>query len=66
MSRSRHPGASVTIIDPSAVSLKVPSWMLSPDAATYGLSDTATMAPRALLALADLLQAQLAALSGKA
>ena len=40
--------------------------MLSPDAATYGLSDTATMAPRALLALADLLQAQLAALSGKA
>jgi hypothetical protein len=47
----------MTIIDPSGIPLKVPCWMLSSDAALYCLSDTATIAPRALLSLADLLHA---------
>lgn len=59
MLRPRVAGGSVTIIDPSGIPLKVPSWMLSSAAATHCLSATATIAARALLTLANLLPPQL-------
>jgi hypothetical protein len=46
----------VTVDDPTGHRLKIPSWMLSPEAERYRLSDEATISPRALLWLSELLE----------
>jgi len=46
---------SVTVIEPAGTHLKLPAWMLAPDAGRFSVADEATIAPRALLELSDLL-----------
>jgi len=53
--RSRRGNDSVTIIDPQGVQLKIPAWMLLPEASRYDLSNEAAISAVALLRLCDLL-----------
>lgn len=62
--RPRRREAAVTVLDPASAPLQIPAWMLSTQAAGYGLSDHAAIASPALLRLADLLHKQLTAPSG--
>ena len=47
---------SVTVIVPGAAHLKVPAWMVAPDAARYCLGSEAAIAAQALLELEALLR----------
>jgi hypothetical protein len=47
---------SVTVLDDTGHRLKIPVWMVSPEAAHYRLSDQATFAMRALKILAELVE----------
>jgi hypothetical protein len=53
--RGRRQDDPVTVIDPQGVQLKVPAWMLLPDAARHGLSREAVISGTAWLRLCDLL-----------
>lgn len=61
--RPRRADAPVTVVDPSSAPLQIPAWMLLPAAGSLAVSATATVAPRALLALSELLGGQLTSLS---
>lgn len=56
MHRARSDDAPVTVVDPSGATLKIPAWMLSPQASRPALSAEATISPRALLELEELLR----------
>ena len=45
----------MTVIDPDGVRLKIPAWMLLPEAAGHSLSDQAAISGSALLRLCDLI-----------
>ena len=51
----RKGDGAITIIDPTGFRLKIPAWMVSPEATRYMLSDQAQICPGALLSLANLL-----------
>jgi hypothetical protein len=51
----RREGGHVTVIDPEGVRLKIPAWMLLPEAARHSLSSKAAISDRALLSLCDLI-----------
>lgn len=53
--RSRKGHRPVTVSDSEGRSLKIPSWMVSPQAALYEVSDHAAISARALLELLRLL-----------
>ena len=54
-SRPRHPGSPVTVVDKAGFSLRLPAWMVAPEAAHYQLADQATLDAQTLRALAALL-----------
>ena len=56
MHQPRRADASVTVVEPSGATLKVPAWMLLPQAAQHALSADATIDARALLELDDLVR----------
>jgi len=47
---------AITVIDPQGKRLKIPSWMVSPQASGYQLSERAEISIRALSALTNLLE----------
>jgi len=51
----RRAGAPVSVIDSQGAPLKIPSWMLKPEAAQFALSEVATLGARPLLDLYALL-----------
>lgn len=51
----RRAGAPITVVDPRGAPLKIPAWMLTPEASRFGVCERVTIDPRALLALADLI-----------
>jgi hypothetical protein len=53
--RARRENDWVMVSDPQGVPLKIPAWMLLPEAARYGLSNQATIGGSAWLGLCDLL-----------
>jgi len=53
--RPRREDGRVTVIDPTGVRLKIPGWMLLPEAARHSLSCEAAISDRALLRLCDLI-----------
>ena len=53
--RPGRDGSRVTVIDPEGVRLKIPDWMLLPEAARHSLSSEAAISDRALLRLCDLI-----------
>jgi len=53
---SRHVAGAVTVMDPLGNRLKVPSWMLAPEAAKIAVSTDATVSARALMVLTELLE----------
>jgi hypothetical protein len=54
----RSKDGAVTVRDPRGTNLKIPMWMVSPEAAEYELSGHAEVDIRALLSLARLLESQ--------
>jgi len=54
--RPRGADAPVTVVDPNGATLKVPAWMLLPQAARHELRTEATIAARGLLELDGLLR----------
>jgi hypothetical protein len=54
-SRPRHPELPVTVVDEAGFSLRIPAWMVAPEAAHYQLTDQATLDAQPLRALAALL-----------
>jgi hypothetical protein len=56
---SRSADGAVTVADPTGRRLKIPSWMLSAEAAELCLSAQASVSARALLNLAELLETHL-------
>ena len=54
-SRSRNPVLPVTVVDETGTGLRLPTWMLAPEAAHYQLAEQATLDIRTLRALAALL-----------
>ena len=54
-SRPRHPGSPVTAVDEAGFGLRIPAWMVAPEAAHYQLAAHATLDARTLRALAALL-----------
>jgi hypothetical protein len=56
VARPRNKNGAITIVDPDGVNIKIPSWMVEPQAENHSLSDYAAIDPQALLFLSDLLQ----------
>jgi hypothetical protein len=54
-SRSRNSEFPVTVVDEAGTGLRLPTWMLAPEAAYYQLAEQATLDIRTLRALAALL-----------
>ena len=54
-SRSRNPELPVTVVDETGTGLRLPAWMVAPEAAHYHLADQATLDVQTLRALAALL-----------
>ena len=54
-SRSRNPVLPVTVVDETGTGLRLPAWMVAPEAAHYQLAEQATLDTRTLQALAALL-----------
>jgi len=52
----RKGGNAVTVVDPEGFRLKVPEWMVFPQAAQYRLSERAEISGAALFSLANLLK----------
>jgi hypothetical protein len=55
MSRSRNPELPVTVVDETGTGLRLPAWMVAPEAAHYHLAAQATLDVQTLRALAALL-----------
>jgi hypothetical protein len=55
MSRPRNPGLPVTVVDEAGSVLRIPAWMLAPEAVHYQLAEQATLDAQTLRALAALL-----------
>ncbi len=53
--KSRKGDGAVTVADPEGIRLKIPAWMVSPQAAQIVLSEKAEISVRALLELVHLL-----------
>ena len=53
--RARRENDWVAVIDPQGIQLKIPAWMLLPEASQYDLSNQAEISAIALLRLCDLL-----------
>jgi hypothetical protein len=54
-SRPRHPELPVTVVDEAGFGLRIPAWMVAPQAAHYHIAEQATLDVRTLRALAALL-----------
>ena len=54
-SRPRNPVLPVTVVDKDGTGLRIPAWMLAPEAAHYQLAEHATLDTQTLRALAALL-----------
>jgi hypothetical protein len=54
-SHPRNPEFPVTVIDETGTGLRLPAWMVAPEAAHYHLAEHATLDMRTLRALAALL-----------
>ena len=54
-SRSRNPELPVTVVDETGTGLRLPAWMVAPEAAHYHLAEQATLDVQTLRALAALL-----------
>ena len=54
-SRSRNPEFPVTVVDETGTGLRLPAWMVAPEAAHYHLAEQATLDVQTLRALAALL-----------
>ena len=54
-SRSRNPEFPVTVVDENGTGLRLPAWMVAPEAAHYQLAEQATLDVQTLRALAALL-----------
>ncbi len=54
--KSRKRDGAVTVADPKGISLKIPVWMVLPEAAQIELSEKAEISVRALLELVHLLE----------
>ena len=54
-SRSRNPELPVTVVDETGTGLRLPAWMVAPEAAHYHLAEQATLAVQTLRALAAVL-----------
>ena len=54
-SRSRNPELPVTVINETGTGLRIPAWMVAPEAAHYHLAAQATLDVQTLRALAALL-----------
>ena len=54
-SRPRHPELPVTVVDEAGFGLRIPAWMVAPEAAHYQLAEQATLDAQTLRALAALL-----------
>ena len=54
-SRPRHPELPVTVVDDAGFCLRIPAWMVAPEAAHYQLAEQATLDAQTLRALAALL-----------
>src|SRR5437660_10408401 len=54
-SRSRNPELPVTVVDENGTGLRLPAWMVAPEAAHYQLAEQATIDVQTLRALAALL-----------
>jgi len=54
-SRSRNPELPVTVVDETGAGLRIPAWMVAPEAAHYQLAEQATLDVQTLRALAALL-----------
>ena len=54
-SRPRHPELPVTVVDEAGFGLRIPAWMVAPEAAHYQLAAQATLDAQTLRALAALL-----------
>jgi hypothetical protein len=52
----RKEDGAVTVIDPPGFHLKIPLWMVSPQASEYQLSAQAEISARALVSLVNLLK----------
>ncbi len=53
--RPRNPVLPVTVVDEADTGLRIPAWMLAPEAAHYQLAEHATLDAQTLRALAALL-----------
>jgi len=53
--RPRRENGCVTVIDPDGVQLKIPVWMLLPEAEWHGLAKEAAISGSALLRVCDVL-----------
>jgi hypothetical protein len=53
-SRSRNPEFPVTVVDETGTGLRLPAWMVAPEAAHYHLAEQATLDVQTLRALAAL------------
>ena len=65
-SHPRNPALAVTLLDEAGHGLRIPAWMLAPEAAHYPLDDQATLDVRTLRALIALLMPLLNDKSGGA
>ena len=54
--RPKSAVGAITVFDPQGKRLKIPSWMVSPQASGYQLSERAEICTRALIALTNLLE----------
>src|SRR6267143_6410412 len=54
-SRPRNPELPVTVVDETGTGLRLPAWMVAPEAAHYQLAEQATLDVQTLRALAALL-----------
>ncbi len=54
-SRPRNPELPVTVVDETGEGLRIPAWMVAPEAAHYQLAEQATFDIQTLRALATLL-----------
>ena len=53
-SRPRNPELPVTVVDETGFGLRIPAWMVAPEAAHYQLAEQATLDAQTLRALAAL------------
>ncbi len=54
--KPRSRDGAITVIDPDGIHMKIPLWMVSPQAEQFKLSKQAEISTRSLLSLLDLLE----------